>query len=247
MFSPDPFSLALLGGSAISTLGGMWGSGKARRDMEQAAAQARAAQAQGYEQGRNALTAGRDSAMGYYNPLIQSGDTARAAYETSIGLRGREAQQGWNDDMIRDPGYQAGLDQGRRQIDASAFSRGMGMSGATLKALQRQGYNYLTDATQARRAAYSPLMQQGQGASDAAARMQYGYGGDMSRLYTGQGEDAANSYLAAGQMRAQSRMQPINALTQSLNSGMQAYGYGMGRQGPQQQAPQQSWGGVPSW
>ena len=85
MFSPDPFSLALLGGSAISTLGGMWGSGKARRDMEQAAAQARAAQAQGYEQGRNALTAGRDSAMGYYNPLIQSGDTARAAF-SKIGM-----------------------------------------------------------------------------------------------------------------------------------------------------------------
>lgn len=245
----DPFTLALLGGSALSGLGGLWGSSKGRRDMEQAAAQARAAQAQGYEQGRNALTAGRDQAMGYYNPLIQSGDQARSAYEASIGLRGQPAEQDWINASIQSPGFQAGLDRGRGQIDASAASRGMLMSGQTLKALQAHGVNYMTDWLNQRRAPLNALMQAGQGASDAAARTQYGYGGDMARLYTGQGDQAADSYLAAGRARAEGRMAPINAMTGFLNTGMSAYGYGRGRQSPAAPAaaPTSGWDTWTSW
>lgn len=236
----DPFTMALLGSTAISGLGGLYGASRGRKDMERAAAEARAAQDRAYGEARSALTTGRDQAMGYYNPLIQSGDTARAAYERSIGLRGADQERQWIDESTQGPGFQAGLDRGRRQIDASAASRGMLMSGATLKALQAHGVNYENDWLNQRRAAYNPLMQQGQGASDAAARMQYGYGSDMAGLYRGQGEDAANAYLAAGRSRADSRMAPWNALTSSLNSGLQTYGYMRGRQG---QPQQQGWGG----
>lgn len=235
----DPFTMALLGSTAISGIGGLFGASRGRKDMERAAAEARAAQEQAYGQARNALTAGRDQAIGYYDPSIKSGDRARSAYEASIGLSGQDAEQAWIDASTRSPGFQAGLDRGRKQIDASAFSRGMGMSGATLKALQDHGVNYMTEWLNQRRAPLNALMAAGQGASDAAARTSYGYGSDMAGLYRGQGEDRASSYLAAGRARADSRMQPWNALTSSLNSGLQTYGYMRGRQGPQQTG----WGG----
>lgn len=41
--------------------------------------------------------------------------------------------------LANDPGVQFRLDEGRKALEASALAKGMGMSGATMSALQRQG------------------------------------------------------------------------------------------------------------
>lgn len=53
-------------------------------------------------------------------------------------------------DLYNSPGWQAGLDASRQAVERSAFARGTGLTGGTLKALQRnaiqyagQGYNNL--------------------------------------------------------------------------------------------------------
>ncbi len=59
------------------------------------------------------------------------------------GLQDPKFQQSFNQMSYQsDPGYQFRLDEGNKAINASASSRGMANSGATMKALTRYGQDY---------------------------------------------------------------------------------------------------------
>lgn len=45
-------------------------------------------------------------------------------------------------DLANEPGYQFGMQQGQKALDNSAAARGMGQSGAALKATERYGQDY---------------------------------------------------------------------------------------------------------
>lgn len=120
-----------------------------------AANNATALQAQIFNQARADAAPQRNlgySAINQLNTLLNSGELTK---QFSAG------------DLASDPGYQFGLQQGQQGIERSAAARGMGLSGAALKAASRFNTDYagtkFNDAfnrfqtSQANR--FNPLMQ----------------------------------------------------------------------------------------
>lgn len=100
------------------------------------------------------------------------------------------------------PGYQFGLDEGNKSIEASAAARGGLNSGATLKALQKHGTDY------ADQQGFTPYMNRlasvagmGQTASSAMGAAGQNYGGAMAGNLVNAGNARAQSTYAAGQAR----------------------------------------------
>lgn len=82
------------------------------------------------------MTAGK-AALGNLTNLLNSGElTSKYAGKFNTKFDPSTVQM--------DPGYQFGLDQGQQAIANSAAARGMGLSGATLKAANRFGTDYAT-------------------------------------------------------------------------------------------------------
>jgi hypothetical protein len=171
-----------------------------------------------------ALNAQRDAAL-------QANATQKYIYDTT-----RQDYQPWRDagvkalaglqdpnfgkDLTMDPGYQFRMDQGTNAINAAAAARGMGNSGATLKALARYGqdfasneYNNAYNRTYGR---LSSLAGMGQGATGAVASAGQNYGNNVSANQMGFGNSAASSILA------QSNKQ-VGALSGALSLGALAF------------------------
>lgn len=115
-----PVGAAIMGGASI--LGGLFGASSAKK----------AAKAQ--------VTLGRE-ALALQNQMFQQGreDLApwRQAGGQAIGQGLAMLQPGY--DHTTSPGYQFRFDEGRRAVEGSAASRGLLMSGGTLKDLTRFG------------------------------------------------------------------------------------------------------------
>lgn len=124
--------LAIAGISAAgSILGGITGGkgAKAAAKTQQQTAQQIIA----------ANNANQQRITGLSQPTIDRGNAAGAAYAGLLGLGDNAAAQaaltGWRSSA----GYQDLLDSGLNAVNANAYARGMGDSGATLKALQERG------------------------------------------------------------------------------------------------------------
>lgn len=73
-------------------------------------------------------------------PFIDRGNTAGGYVADLLGIGGDPARAHGAFDTFRgSTGYQFQLDQGLKAVNANAYARGMGDSGATLKALQNRG------------------------------------------------------------------------------------------------------------
>lgn len=147
-----------------------------------------------------------------YNPYVQGGTAAQNQVYNLMGLNGAPAQTTAYGQFQTDPGYQFQLGQGIQAIDRSNAARtGGGVTGGTLKALQRYGTgladqsygNYLSRLT--------GLGSQGLQATGAQTGLQaQGYGGQLqanlgssNQMYgsagtLGQGNIAAANAKAAG-------------------------------------------------
>lgn len=221
----DPFTLALLGSTAISTLGGLAGSKKASKAQEAAVAEAqnqlRAARdtaggyaRTGYDDAVRYALEGRDSALRYagegrdaaiaarenyltpalasYQPIVESGDRARTAYETALGLRGREAQTGYYNDFQTDPGFTAEVDYGIRALDRSAAARGGSpAAGGALAALQRYGQTKMGEAYDRRLGQINNLRTSGDAARGAQAGLYDSAGRDIAGYQDNYGRTAS--------------------------------------------------------
>lgn len=86
-----------------------------------------------------------DSNKSLATPYINNGTNASSAQAALLGLGGdTAAQQQAFQNFTNSDGYQFGLQNGLNAVNASAFAKGGGLSGATLKSLN----NYAQNAAQ---------------------------------------------------------------------------------------------------
>lgn len=108
-------------------------------------------------------------------------------------------------DWKKDPAYQFQLNEGNKAINAAASARGLGNSGATLKALTKYGQDYANTAyDQAYNRQYnrlSSLAGLGSNAASTNASNAGQYGQGVAANYIGLGNaQAANQMAASGRM-----------------------------------------------
>lgn len=119
--------------------------------------------------------------------------------------------------LTQDPGYQARLAEGNKSINAAAAARGMGNSGATLKALTRFGQDYASNEyASAYDRAYSRLSGLagiGNQASGNMANAAANYGQQRADLYTGMANASAAKGVARDNNNAQMAGTIITAAT----------------------------------
>lgn len=108
-----------------------------------------------------------------FQPYAQAGQTALA----NLQAPSLEALQA-------DPGYQFRIQQGNQALERSFAARGLGQSGAALKAAQQYGQN-LADQT------YNDYFDR----QSSIANMGYGAAGNLGSLSVGFGSDLANIEL----------------------------------------------------
>lgn len=149
--------LAMAGISAAgSILGGITGGKGAKKAAK--------VQQQTAQQIIAANNANQQRITGLSQPTIDRGNAAGAAYAGLLGLGDNAAAQtaltGWRNSA----GYQDLLDSGLGAVNANAYARGMGDSGATLKALQERGMGLANQTQQQYLGNLNTLIQTGNSA-----------------------------------------------------------------------------------
>lgn len=124
------------------------------------------------------------------------------------------------------PGYQFGLDEGRKALDASATARGGLFSGAAGKALQRYGNDY------ADQQGYTPYMNR----LASLAGMGQTQNSTTASLGANYATNAGNNLNNAAQARASGLMARGNAQASMWNNGLGSIGQFLSNAG--------GWGGV---
>lgn len=153
-------------------------------------------QAHATDQANKALTDAYTQQQGYLQPYQQVGGAALGS------LANNDFMNNWQ----QDPGYQFTLQQGNNAINASAAARGMGNSGATMKALTQYGqdlassqYNTVYNRESNR---LSQLAGYGANASTNLSSAAGAYGAKISNNYTGLGDAQGASQIAMGNQQA---------------------------------------------
>lgn len=202
-------------GAVGSLLGGIFGGGgakKAAKIQQQTAREAIAAN-----------NANLQRIQGLSQPSIDRGNAAGAAYAGLLGLGDNAAAQtaltGWRSSA----GYQDLLDSGLNAVSAGAYARGMGDSGATLKALQERGMGLANQTQQQYLSNLNGLIQTGNSAIGNIAGVSTQTTQANNQASQG-GADAASNAALIGANGWQ------NALGNLTNIGMNlASSYGNGR------------------
>jgi hypothetical protein len=116
----EPISTAIaVGGSLLSGLLSGNAQRKAAKAQQRAIAEANRIAGEQYQQG-----------LGYLRPYEQAGQTGLNAFQRLYGLGGQEYDPSV---VTESPEYMQAMDSGVRAVDNSAASRGMLMSGSTLR------------------------------------------------------------------------------------------------------------------
>lgn len=213
----------IIGGASL--IGGKMGSDAAQKGSEAQAAAARYAadlQNQQYQQTRTDQ-----------QPFLQAGYQGENKLLDLLGLSGNTGATDYgsankNFSMAdyfanKDPGYEFGLDQGNRGINASAAARGGLQSGSALKAASRfnsdyasTGYQNAFNRYQTNRAnQLNPLQSlAGQGQTTATTL------GNAGSTYA---TNAGNAYMNAGNAQASGYMGSANAYNNAIGSATNAY------------------------
>lgn len=126
----------------------------------------------------------------FFSGQLQQGQDSSNRLAALLGLRtpqeAQQAMEAWQ----KGPGYQAALDAGQRQVDASAAGRGMLLSGDTLRASQQLGIDTQNQEYESYLAKLAGLGQGGYaGAQGLGANSEYI--GKM-RIGRGNAKDAGN-------------------------------------------------------
>lgn len=139
-----------------------------------------------------------------YRPWQQAGMRALAGLEDPNFMK----------NFTGDPGYQFRLQEGNNAINASAAARGMGNSGATMKALARYGQDFASNEyNNAYNRAFgrlSTIAGYGQNANQGISNAAQNYGSSVS-----------NNFLGLGDAKASARIAQANRDSQLLQQGIQ--------------------------
>lgn len=140
----------------------------------------------------------------YLNPYLNAGKTALSNLASG-------------NFMGQDPGYAFRLAEGNKALTNAAAARGMGNSGATLKALTRFGQDFASNEYQ------NAFNRQNQLAN-------YGYGaaGNLSQFAGQYGQSIANNRMGIGNAQAANRIAQGNVNQQLIGQGMQLAGTALG-------------------
>lgn len=160
-------------------------------------------------QGTNQANAALDSAYGVQNDLLNP--WAQTGTKSMTSLANNDFMNNWQ----QDPGYQFRLDEGNKAINAAASSRGLGNSGATMKALTRYGQDYASgEYDKAYNRNYTRLSQlagYGQDATNSLVNASANYGNSV-----------ANNYMGLGNANAAANLAQANRFSNLLGQGAQA-------------------------
>jgi hypothetical protein len=190
--------------------------------------QAQAAQERALGRAQGTIKGAYETAQGYQQPYQQGGQQDYQTMRQMMGAGQFNADpysyQPEQFQFKADPGYQARLQEGNRQIMGQAAARGTQLSGATQKALQRYGQNFASQEvgnafnrfTQNRQFgaenAWNQYQAQNQQAQNRFGQMQTmtGYGvnaaNTMGEQATGYGTNMAGLYGAQGNVQAAGAM-----------------------------------------
>jgi hypothetical protein len=177
--------------AAATLIGGIMGSNSTDNA---AASQQAGTQAGIAEQQRQFDLARSDQA-----PYRAAGTQALGQYQTGINKPTTAA------DVMSDPGYAFGMQQGQQALDRKAAAAGGRLSGASLKAAQQYGTDYATTGygaayqrNQDRLNRLAALAGLGQTATQASASAGSNASNQISGLLSGQGNAAGAAQLAQG-------------------------------------------------
>jgi hypothetical protein len=165
-------------------------------------------------------------------PYVQGGQTAFNALLGRLGLAGADgsAASGYGsfktptaEEVMAQPGYQFGLEQGQNALNRQLNARGMSYSGAQLKAANMFGNNYATGQYQnafnnlqsSNQQAYTQLMGAaglGQASANNTASAGQQFGAQAGQNMTGAANAQGAAQIASG-----------NAWGNVLNQGVSAY------------------------
>lgn len=161
----DPITLGMLASTAIKGVSGFLGSKSAEKKAAAAAAAAQARTDAEIARARGDVNTGFDRATGAVDPWVQTGKSANTAQADALGLNGRPAQETFFANFETDPGYQATLDAGRKQIEHANILKGTEVSGGAMKELFGFGQRQMQGQFQDRLNRIAGVSTQGLGAA----------------------------------------------------------------------------------
>lgn len=172
--------------------------------------------------GMQATERARNQARADLQPFTQTGVSANNLQADLYGFNGPEAQARAKAQFQTDPGYQFSFDEGQRAVQGSAAARSSTLSGGTLKALTDYGIGRGNQAYGQWYDRLDALSNRGQSSAAGQANITQQAGRDTANLWGDYGAARAGGALGVG-----------NAITGSLNSALQGYGYTQGYGGGQ--------------
>jgi hypothetical protein len=233
----DPFTMALLGSSAASAVGGLLGaraSGQAAQAQSQGAMMSALIQAQQAQAAREQQQQFFNTAKAGYDPYSQFGLESTNRLATLMGLRpgaesGALMRQPTIEELQMDPSYAFREQQGMQAVNRSAAAQAGLQSGAALKAAQRFGQGL---ASEEYGNAYNRFMQNranqinmlqggvntGFGAAQGVGNLATGTGTNIANTMIGAGQAIGSGLENAAQARASGYMGGATALGQALQT-----------------------------
>lgn len=212
---------AMAGASLGGSLGGALDQSKSVSDANKTQAESTAA-AIGEQQRQYDLTRGDQA------PYRAAGTKALGQLETENGSMPTAA------DVMSDPGYQFGLQQGQQAIDRKIAAAGGRVSGAAIKAAGEYGTNYATTGYSAayqrrqdRLNRLAALAGVGQTSTNATGQFGANTSNQISDLLTSQGNASGSARIAQGNIWGNATNQ-LGAIGQKWASGG---GWGSGSSG----------------
>lgn len=184
------------GGPVGAAIGGAIGGAL---DGSRSAKKAGGAQQQGVD---NSLALQKEQAdRAYLDQAPYRKEGVNALSQLALGINTPTSEA----DVMRDPGYQFGLDQGQQRIDRQIAAGGGRVSGQAIKAAARFGVNYATSGYGAadqrrenRLARLQTLAGLGQSATTTTGQNGMRYGESAGGLMVARGENDGYSRLAQG-------------------------------------------------
>ncbi len=148
-----------------------------------------------------------NQATTYQQPFIQSGQNSLNQYNNAIGVNGAGAEQAYYQNFQNDPGFQASVNYGLQQVQASNAAQGMELSGNTLAALQNYSQNALSQEYQTR---LNDLLQGAQLGANSA--------NSLTSAATSSGAAQGNYNLLSGVYQGTGLTNTVNALGGASNN-----------------------------
>jgi hypothetical protein len=169
-----PVALVAAGIGAVASIGGAVIKSNAAKSAAKTAAATAAA--------NNTLATNQFNInSGNLSPAIARGNEAGGYVQQLLGMGGDPAAAAKAFGQYQNStGYQFQLNQGLGAINSNAYARGMGDSGATLKALQQRGNDVAAQSFNSYIGNLQTISQQGTGAASALAGVSTNYVGQVS-------------------------------------------------------------------